>query len=149
MFYTLQYMGVICMAKILKVCLLKMLKCIYYKGRCRTYMNIDIYEPSKGGYEAIHSFESWRVAYLRYAEKFDKIAYLERHMETDEIFVLLEGNAELIINENAEHIKMEKNKVYNVRKQVWHNIRVSEDALVLIVENDDTCRENTEYMTFK
>ena len=39
--------------------------------------------------------------------------------------------------------------LYIVKKNAWHNIMVSEDAKVLIVENADTCRENTEYMEYK
>ena len=39
---------------------------------------------------------------------------------------------------------MEKCKVYNVKKGLWHHIVVSEDATVLVVENSNTTKENTE-----
>ncbi|MDD6735968.1 MAG: hypothetical protein PUE13_06645 [Clostridiales bacterium] len=109
-------------------------------------MEIDIYSPEKDGYEVKHCFDGWRVAYLRYAEKFDDITYLERHLETDEVFVLLQGSASLLLGENAECTEMETGKIYNVRKGIWHNIKVSKDALVLIVENKDTCKDNSEYV---
>ena len=109
-------------------------------------MEIDIYTPGKEGYEVKHSFDGWRVAYLRYAERFDNVTYLERHLETDEIFVLIKGSAVLISGKNAELIQMETGNIYNVRKGTWHNIKVSKDALVLVVENADTCKENSEYI---
>lgn len=109
-------------------------------------MDIDIYSPCKEGYEIKHSFDGWMVAYLCYAEKYDTITYIERHLETDEIFVLLKGSATLLIGEDLKHTEMEINKIYNVQKGVWHNIKVSRDALVLIVENKNTCVDNSEYM---
>ena len=101
-------------------------------------MEINVYTPSKEGYEIKHSFEGWRVAYLCYAEKFDKITYIERHLNTDEIFVLIKGSAVLLSGENTEQTKMEQGKIYNIPKGIWHNIKVSRDTLVLIVENKDT-----------
>ena len=109
-------------------------------------MSIDIYSPDKDGYEVKHTFGAWRVAYLRYAERFDRITYLERHLETDEIFVLLQGKAVLLHGVNIEKTQMELNKIYNIPKGVWHNIKVSKDALILIVENEDTSKSNSEYM---
>jgi len=109
-------------------------------------MELDIFQPTREGYAAVHSFESWRVAYLTYAERFDNITRLERHTKTDEIFVLLEGSAVLLIGEDTKQMKMEKNKMYNVKKGVWHNVKVSKDALLMIVENDDTSADNSEYI---
>lgn len=108
-------------------------------------MEFDIYTPSSNGYEIAHSFNNWRVAYLSYAERFDNITYLEKHLKTDEIFVLIKGRAMLFIGKDAEPIALEKYKIYNVKKGVWHNIKVSKDAVLLIVENNDTCKDNTEY----
>ena len=67
-------------------------------------------------------------------------------METDEVFVLLDGNATLIIGEEKKQYVMEKNKVYNVLAGTWHHIYTDEQAKVLIVENVDTGLANTEYM---
>ena len=39
---------------------------------------------------------------------------------------------------------MEMCTIYNVRKAAWHHIVVSEDATVLVVENSNTSRDNTE-----
>ncbi len=41
---------------------------------------------------------------------------------------------------------MEHGKLYNVKRNAWHNILLSRDASVLLVENRDTSRENSEYI---
>ena len=110
--------------------------------------NIEIKEYNNEGYSKVISFESWRVAILNYAERFDErfIEKLERHMLTDEVFVLLEGKAELIIGTEKKKCSMEKNKLYNVKAGIWHAINVSKDAKVLIIENENTSLDNTEYI---
>ena len=109
---------------------------------------LDIIDYTGAGYKPAMAFGAWRVAFLNYAECYDKIMKIERHMETDEVFMLLEGEATLIIGLEKTPVKMEKHKIYNVRKGIWHNIKVSEGAKVFIVENDDTTRENSEYISF-
>jgi len=74
---------------------------------------------------------------------------IERHMETDEVFVLLQGNAELIIGKELHRIKMEPFKIYNVPKGVWHHIFTQEGTKLLIVENIDTDDSNSEYLKVK
>lgn len=109
---------------------------------------IDVVDYDGKGYKPAVKFGAWRVAYLNHSEAFDSIKKLERHMETDEIFMLLSGSATLIIGEDQKHIEMEHDKIYNVRQGTWHNIKVSTDAKVFIVENDDTTTANTEYVYF-
>ena len=108
---------------------------------------VEIKSYDGEGYKSMIFYEGWRVAYLRHADRFDKdlVDKMERHMLTDEVFVLLEGEGFLIIGEDDRVCPMEKNKLYNVKKAVWHAVCVSRDALVLIVENADTGLSNTEY----
>ena len=102
------------------------------------------------GYFSHFRYGTWRIAYLNHAPMFTKegITYLERHNETDEVFILLEGEASLFMGENATEVIMEKFRSYVVKKGAWHNIVVSEDAKVLIVENADTGKSNSEYLPF-
>ena len=101
------------------------------------------------GYDRTLTFATWRVAILNYADRFDNIAYLERHLMTDEVFVLLNGTAELLIGETGTKVQLGPCRLYNVKAGTWHNIRVSRDAKVLVIENSDTGKENTEYMEYK
>ena len=64
-------------------------------------------------------YNNWRVAILNFIDDchIDKLQYLEAHNETDEAFILLEGEATLIFGDIYEHklsnissIKREKTK---------------------------------------
>ena len=94
------------------------------------------------GFQVLKEFEGWKIGYLRYNDRFSKFDQFERHLETDEVFVLLEGNATLYTDE--EECAMVPDALYNILKGVWHHIVVSEDATVLVVENSNTTKENTE-----
>ena len=112
---------------------------------------IEIIDYTGESYRTAMSFGAWRVAYLNhgkifYEENFEKI---ERHMETDEVFMLLEGEATLIIGKELNRIKMDRYKVYNIPKGVWHHIITTPGTRVFIVENADTGLENSEYYYIK
>lgn len=108
---------------------------------------IQIFDYIGVGYKPVHDFNGWRVAVLNYGPRFDieTMEDLERHNETDEIFSLLEGDAFLIVGEGMKRVPMERGKIYNVPKGVWHGISLSRDGKVLIVENTDTTKENSEH----
>ncbi len=101
-------------------------------------------------FKAVFTTDKWKIGLLRYSERFSDFKVLERHLCTDEVFVLLEGSAVLYIKKedgSIEQTEMEKNTVYNVPQNEWHHIVVSEDATVMVVENSDTSKENTERVT--
>ena len=109
---------------------------------------LEIFEYNGEGYNRTMNYGEWRVALLNYAERFDekKATYLERHFLTDEVFVLLGGAAKLIIGENKQAVVMEQQKLYNIKAGVWHQIFVSKDAKVLVIENHNTGADNSEHM---
>ena len=112
---------------------------------------IEIFEYNGEGYNRTMNFESWRVAIANFGDHFDeeKYNYLERHLLTDEVFVLLLGNATLVIGSDFSKVEMENGKIYNVKKGEYHALLMSKDAKVLIVENHNTAHENTEYLYFR
>lgn len=93
-------------------------------------------------FKSVVEFEGWEIGLLRHSKRFSSYNIEERHLKTDEAFVLLEGKATLY--EEAKSYEMEKCKVYNVKKGLWHHIVVSEDATVLVVKNSNTSMKNTE-----
>ena len=108
---------------------------------------IDIFEYSGNDFKAVMQYEGWKIGLLRYGERFSALNQMERHALTDEVFVLLSGMATLYIMDeenNSKEFVMEQNKVYNIKKNTWHHIVVSEDSTVLVVENSNTNKENTE-----
>lgn len=118
---------------------------------------LETYEYLGEGYKPLIDFNCWRVAVLRYLDELqpDKITYFERHDETDEVFVLLQGQAVLFLGEGDEMMEtlcpivMKNGVLYNVKRGAWHNVVLSRDATILLVENRDTARENSNYFNLR
>lgn len=110
-------------------------------------MNIEIKEYSGPGYMEQIDFNGWRVAIANYKPELEeeRIQFLERHLETDEVFVLLDGVAGLLVGKDKKRYILEKGKLYNVKCGIWHRVFMQQNTKVLIVENADTGKENTEY----
>lgn len=96
-------------------------------------------------------FQSWRVAELRYIDELepDKIDNMQKHNETDEVFVVLEGDFTLYLGgqgdtiEEIEAIKLEPLKLYNVKKGTFHTHTPDKNCTCLIIENKDTTDDNS------
>mgnify|MGYP001390670602 FL=1 len=103
------------------------------------------------GYLPLINFESWRVAELRYIDELepDRIDNMQKHNETDEIFVVLEGDFTLFFGGNGdeigeiEAIKLEPLKLYNVKKGTFHTHTPEKNCTCLIVENKNTTDDNS------
>ncbi|ERJ11883.1 cupin domain-containing protein [Haloplasma contractile] len=115
-------------------------------------MKYEILSYDEVGYKPVVSFNGWRVAMLNYIDELepDRIDNFQKHDLTDESFILLEGECILFVADvdgdsiqNIEAIEMEKNKVYNIKKSVYHTHTLKKGTRVLIVENDDTSDENS------
>lgn len=74
---------------------------------------------------------------------------MQRHLETDESFILLQGRAVLFAAEGEqapgklEHYVMEPGVIYTVPRMVWHTQSMTEDARILLVESNGTVAENS------
>ena len=74
---------------------------------------------------------------------------LERHNETDELFVLLNGKCTLVFaNETEEGLKieyvpMEPIKVYNIPATLWHNTVTQKDTKLCLIEDSATGAANS------
>lgn len=109
------------------------------------------------GFQPLVCFGTWRVAMLNYQEDLNpaKVDKLERHPETDEVFILIRGQGILFVGDGELQVAnlypqvMEVGKIFNVKPQTWHTIVLSRDASVVIVENDDTGEENSEFVSLK
>ncbi|NIN64422.1 MAG: hypothetical protein GTO63_06915, partial [Anaerolineae bacterium] len=62
---------------------------------------LEVYSHKGHGFMPLVRFGGWRVAVLRYLDSLmpENIETMERHEETDEVFVLLEGRCILFIGE--------------------------------------------------
>jgi ureidoglycolate hydrolase len=112
---------------------------------------LEINTYSGEGYVPLIDYDGWRVAILRYIDALHttRIDKMQRHEETDEVFVLLQGRCILFVGEGDEEVHtiyaqdMAPEILYNIKKNSWHTHTLSSDATVLIVENRDTNSENS------
>ena len=89
---------------------------------------LEVREHSDAGYRPVVDYQSWRVAILNYGDDLlpENLAFMQRHNETDEVFVLLAGRCILLIGEGKDTVTkvfaedMKPFKIYNVKKTVWH-----------------------------
>lgn len=77
------------------------------------------------------------------------ITDMQRHLETDESFILLQGKAVLFAAAGEEKpgelqsYILEPGVIYTVPKNIWHTQAMTEDAKILLVENSGTVAENS------
>jgi hypothetical protein len=114
---------------------------------------LEVREYKKEGYSPVVDYGAWRVAILNYNDQLlpENLTAMQRHNETDEVFILLRGNCILFIGEGNQKVtdifaeNMQPFKVYNVKKSTWHTHTLTKDAMVLIVENRDTTFDNSPF----
>lgn len=107
---------------------------------------IEQYQISDNGYHPFLIRDGWQVAQLNYMpeQEIGNIVKLDIHHLTDEVFILLNGKAVLIgaeINGNDVNFEVElmkPNITYNIPVGTWHNIAMSKDCEIIIVEKSDT-----------
>lgn len=110
--------------------------------------SLEILNFTEDGYKPLVFSGDWQVAQLNWEPIFDleNAGEIERHVNSDEVFVLWKGKATLFVSsqEGMQILEMERGVVYNVRKGVWHNLLSTRDAAWIIVETRDTHLHDTE-----
>jgi len=111
------------------------------------------YEYEGKGLQRVYENKEWMVGIKNYKPENDikNIDCLERHNETDELFVLLCGTCILlyaledITNDSFElkAISMELNKVYNIPKGLWHNTVTQQETKLILIEAAATSQQNS------
>jgi len=104
-------------------------------------------------YKPVLDFAGWRVAMLRHCDHVEPSAFyrIERHRETNEVFILTAGRADLIVFDGGDTpttsyvFPMELNVAYNIGQSVWHHCVMTPDGHVILFERTDTSLENSDY----
>ena len=97
-----------------------------------------IYEHQAPGYQPILVNEGWIVACLNYldATRPENVAELECHLFTEEVFILVEGDVDLItVVDHMRFVPMERGKAYSIGKGVWHGLVMAEGSQCFIVKS--------------
>lgn len=98
------------------------------------------------GFRVIHESDGWRMAYHAYKKEVNSLSALKKwgvHVDSDEAFVLLKGSMLLATSGTLEHgtpVKVEivqPGQMYCVEKGEKHALVLTEDSVVLIMENRD------------
>jgi hypothetical protein len=108
------------------------------------------------GYRSLVAFGQWRTALMNFDPKYrpEALELMEAHRDTDEVFVLLEGHCTLVLGRPNSQAgigqlwvqPMAKGVLYNIPRGGFHTHALSEDAVVLVVENRDTGDHNTDFL---
>ena len=114
---------------------------------------LEVRDYNKEGYMPVVDYCTWRVAVLNYSDQLlpQNLKTVQRHNETDEVFILLRGRCILFIADGDQEltgffaVNMEPLKLYNVKKSTWHTHTLDKDAMVLIIENRDTTFDNSPF----
>ena len=114
---------------------------------------IEEYIHTGTGYNPFLIRNNWQVAQLNHVagQGFQDIEKIDVHLNTDEVFILLKGRAVLIATERNEDkitfrmVRMKEGVTYNIPKMTWHNIAMSEDAQIIIIEDAHTHLGDFEY----
>ena len=111
---------------------------------------VEIGNYTENGYASVIKFGGWRAAYLNNTTgEVSYPAYFERHTQSAELFVLVEGNCKLLASPDGkrdyEVLDMEPLVMYNVPPTSFHAVAMQPGYRILIVENIDVSAENSEY----
>ena len=114
---------------------------------------LEKYSNKIPGYHPVLIREGWQVAQLNYMAEQDiaNIRKMDVHRQTDEAFWLQNGKVVLITadlngDEPLFHAElMLPEIVYNIPKDVWHNIAMTPGSEVVIVEKSETHLDDFEF----
>ncbi len=97
------------------------------------------------GFNIVHKNDFWAVAQKSYDGS--ELIKLEKHLSSEECFILKKGNSYVIYEEKGEILieKMNAEDIYIIPAGIWHTNYLTEGAEVIIVENNNVSVENSEY----
>ncbi len=115
-------------------------------------MEILKYAFEGEGMTRVFENEKWTVGIKNWKPMNDiaNINNMERHNESDELFILLNGRCTLLFaNETAngldiQAVEMEPMKVYNIPKTLWHNTVTQKDTKLALIEDSSTGSANSD-----
>lgn len=114
---------------------------------------LNVIDINGVGFNVLKDYNSWRIANLGYDNNSNSITGIEklgRHLETIEVFVLIEGEASMITagyENNPADLTIERlqpGKLYIVQEKQWHGALLEPNSTLLIIENQNTDVTNTD-----
>jgi len=101
----------------------------------------------------VYENEKWTVGIKNWkpANDITGIDMLERHNQTDELFVLTDGSCTLVSAEETPgglvfaKTEMEPNQVYSIPRSMWHNTITKKDTKMILIEDSNTGAANSDF----
>ncbi|NLJ45571.1 MAG: cupin [Treponema sp.] len=118
-------------------------------------MRIESFGHDGEGLSRVYENDRWMVAVKNWkpANDIEGIDCLERHNETDELFILLAGRCVLLSGvrnpgggTEIEAVSMEPGRLYKIPRGLWHNTVTRKDTKLLLVEAPETSMANSEVL---
>ena len=114
---------------------------------------IESYSNCSAGYHPVLIRDGWQIAQLNYERtlRLSAIRRMDRHLATDEVFVLVKGAPVLIGAEETptglrfEALRIMPGLTYNIPIGQWHNIAMRPGDVVIVVEKSLTHERDFEY----
>jgi mannose-6-phosphate isomerase-like protein (cupin superfamily) len=118
---------------------------------------VQQYTHKGEGFLRQYENSEWTIAIKNHtkASGEEYVKHLEKHLETDEFFILLQGKCIMIsaAEENDglkfEFIDMQIGTLYMIPQDLWHNTITYEDTKLVVVENANTSWDNSEKQHLK
>ncbi len=117
-------------------------------------MKIQEFAFEGEGLTRVFENEKWMVGVKNWkpANDITGIDCLERHNETDELFVLLAGRCTLLYANEVDGkleigaVEMQPMKVYNIPATLWHNTVTQKGTKMILVEDSSTGMANSDVL---
>ena len=113
---------------------------------------IRIFHYDAEGLEKSYNNDNWLVGIKNYkpANNVLLMDSVERHLQTDELFIPLTGGNRVVTME-ADDLRMQIQVmqvgcIYCIPKGVWHNVVMPEYGKIILIEQSDTCMDNSEVL---
>lgn len=118
-------------------------------------MKIESYNYTGEAMARVYENEKWTIGIKNWKPGSDPggIDCLERHNETDELFVLVRGSCVLVCAEETgaglefSSVEMELDTVYNIPRGLWHNAITSRNAKLIVMEDVSTGMNNSDLLS--
>lgn len=111
---------------------------------------VEINKQSTAGFCPVVRNSQFLCAFISYAPHYTEghIKEMKRHNDTDEVFVLLKGEATLYtknnIDDEVEVLKLLPKTAYTVKASTWHHLAISRDAELFVTESGAIDPKNTD-----
>lgn len=110
-------------------------------------------QSSEMGMNKVFDNGEWIIGIKNYKSQssYESFSKLERHMLTDEIFVPLTDRNIMVYTDKIDfctddlkYCLMLKGNIYCISKKMWHNVVMTEQDKLILVERPDTSDKTSE-----